>query len=78
VFAGNDHELPEVAAHVDGVTAAVAPEGIPLRVRVVSAGKLVPLAGARLSVNVAAPPGAAVCVVSVVEPGVLMLKSATT
>lgn len=50
VFAGNDHEVGEILAQVEGVMAAVAPVGIPLTLKVTGEGMTVPAVGRRESV----------------------------
>jgi hypothetical protein len=61
VFAGKDHELLANRVHGDVGTDAVAPAGIPVRVKVVDAGRFVPEVGTIVSEYVAVPPGITVC-----------------
>lgn len=77
ILAGKDHELPVSWVHVDGPTVAVAPPGIPVKVKVAGVGKLVPLVGAMSSVYVAVPPGITVCdaPLPLLMVGVLTVKS---
>jgi hypothetical protein len=45
IFAGKDHVAPVSWVHEFGETAAVAPEGRPVRDKAIGAGKIVPLVG---------------------------------
>jgi hypothetical protein len=45
VLVGSCHEVPVNCVHCDGVNAAVAPLGRPVRVRTAVVGKVVPVVG---------------------------------
>ena len=49
VFAGNDQVVAVTGAHEDEAMVAIAPEGRPVRDKVIGAGKIVPLVGRMVS-----------------------------
>ena len=49
LFAGNDQVVPVSEVHADGEMLAVAPEGRPVKDKVIGAGKIVPLVGRMVS-----------------------------
>ena len=49
IFAGNDQVVLLSWVHVDGTITAVAPEGRPVRDKVIGEGKIVPLVGRMVS-----------------------------